>query len=440
MARDLDPESDHTVTDESSDSEREDNQQEARSHYVNLPQSKLRKRQEIPLGPQYRGKKVGREDFEEEESEDDDPFTKGFEGSDGDSLGMAEPMGDDLSDQGDLSDEDKDEDDDDDEMEEDEKDSGSKSKESILEKQKAILSTGLGAGQKADVEKGRAVKKQRETFNVLLGTRMKLQKALIGVNSLMEANEVSNHSDLIKAAETAAFNLWSSLNKLREEMSEEKTGQKRKRPAFTINSPTSELLTHMQSQESESLKRRKTTVIKWSPAIVIEEDKALAKTAKKSVMDMLESHLANTENLFKHARTPRTCAPLQASGEGSSGSIYDDADFYGLLLKELLEQKSQDSLAASSVDLSFALRRQARVKKQNVDVRASKGRKLRYTVHKELQNIMAPENRCTWNDERTDHLFAGLFGQRITLNEEDSEKSEEEDEAEDTSTLKLFRD
>lgn len=48
--------------------------------------------------------------------------------------------------------------------------------------------------------------------------------------------------------------------------------------------------------------------------------------------------------------------------------------------------------------------------KKKVDTKASKGRKLRYTVHEKIQNFMAPIPGEIWHEEQTDELFASLFG------------------------------
>lgn len=48
--------------------------------------------------------------------------------------------------------------------------------------------------------------------------------------------------------------------------------------------------------------------------------------------------------------------------------------------------------------------------KKKVDTKASKGRKLRYTVHEKLQNFMVPIPRATWHDEQIDEFFVSLLG------------------------------
>jgi protein AATF/BFR2 len=67
--------------------------------------------------------------------------------------------------------------------------------------------------------------------------------------------------------------------------------------------------------------------------------------------------------------------------------IYDDRAFYSLLLKAYI---TSGSTGAGMRADDLAQLRKYRKHKTDVDRRASKGRKLRYTVHKKLQNFMFP--------------------------------------------------
>ncbi len=142
---------------------------------------------------------------------------------------------------------------------------------------------------------------------------------------------------------------------------------------------------------------------------------------------------------------PRSCAPLQsASKSGPDPNIYDDADFYGLLLKELLEQRSAalstSGTAEFIVQAPWQAAREAKTKKV-VDTKASKGKRMRYTVHEKLQNFMAPEERGLWGERQRDELFSSLFGQRPGLGEHDEVESEVEGDAvaAEEQGLMLFR-
>ena len=315
--------------------------------------------------------------------------------------------------------------------------------------QKAVASS-LSQSVKSEAEKGRAVKKQRATFDALLGARIKLQKSLVATNTVVGLDEdelVKQREDAqgaMEAAETAAFNLWSSLNDFREELSAARTGEKRKRSAFTSNTSTEKLWAHMQEQEEANLPHRNVVLQRWSAKTRDPSIRAQGALIKKSdqtpIIDSLKQHLtASSDHLLRKAHTPRSCAPLQVSQKlNEDPKIYDDADFYGLLLKELLESKSADSLTASAID--FDPRREAKTRKF-VDTKASKGRKLRYTVHEKLQNFMAPEDRRRWGDRQADELFGSLLGRRVDLGLGEEVEGDEEmgDTGGEGEGLMLFR-
>jgi protein AATF/BFR2 len=67
--------------------------------------------------------------------------------------------------------------------------------------------------------------------------------------------------------------------------------------------------------------------------------------------------------------------------------VYDDRAFYSLLLKAFITSGNQGGGLRAD---DLAQLRKYRRKQQEVDRRASKGRKARYTVHKKLQNFMFP--------------------------------------------------
>lgn len=410
-----------------------------------MGKSKLRRPKEVALGPQYRGSKVNRAALEnggdDEDEDENDPFGRGFEDEDSDE--------EDLVLNGDLDSEDEEEDgledgtdetDLSDERDQAEgiagkmKDDGStrREMESILAERQKPLAATLSQAATSDAEKGRAVKKQRLAFDSLLNTRMKLQKSLVATNTLVGTPheqivaERGEARQALEAAETAAFNLWNSLSAFRNDLDAARTGTKRKRAHHTIATPTSQLWTDFQSQEDASRLHRDTILKKWSaktqgPTLQPQTSR-LAQTAQATILDVLQEQLSQSDRLLTRAHAPRSCAPLQASqNKTQDDKIYDDADFYGLLLKELLESKAADSVQASNIDIGFQIRRENKTRR-NVDTKASKGRKLRYTVHEKLQNFMAPEERGTWGERQSEELFGSLFGQRMGLAERDDDE------------------
>lgn len=91
--------------------------------------------------------------------------------------------------------------------------------------------------------------------------------------------------------------------------------------------------------------------------------------------------------------------------------IYDDSAFYHDLLRELIEYKSTSGDNQSEITQKFIELQKVRSKmKKKVETRASKGRKIRYNVHKKLINFMAPVDESEWADEARTELFNSLFG------------------------------
>ena len=90
----------------------------------------------------------------------------------------------------------------------------------------------------------------------------------------------------------------------------------------------------------------------------------------------------------------------------TDANVYDDSEFYQLLLKEFLEAANVDSDAARLAMSSSKTRK-------IVDRRASKGRKIRYHVIDKLVNFMAPT--LSQNNEMIQNMFSNLFGHQTAV-------------------------
>ncbi|KAF2269656.1 TRAUB-domain-containing protein [Lojkania enalia] len=501
--RDFDPESlldpaPSSSSDENSEYSSDDDAQAGREHYSDVGKSILRKKEVVPLRPQYSGAMISRDAAEAEDS--DDPFATGrldedeesdeeneedyvvdrnrveLDGDTGESEeelrsdGGDEAMDDfgggeeDEDDEDDDEDEVEDEDDESDDSDEagsyiqsaklrammkdaDEGDDDEDNKATTLRdmyKDTSLINSTISQAANADIRKGQAVKSQKKTFDSLLNTRIRLQKALISTNSLVSDKYSSSQTpeSVISAAESAALTLLTNLTNLRDTLSSH-TGQKRKRHSFTSSTASTEIWSTIQDQETSATSYCHNTLEKWNQKTRktnISTKSLLTTSTEQTLPDILQSQLSDLSHLIARTQIPRSCAPVQsAAGMQSSKEIYDDADFYGLLLKELLESHSNrlstNGAPEFIVQAPWQVAREAKTRKV-VDTKASKGRKLRYTVHEKLQNFMAPEDRGTWGDRQRDELFSSLFGRRLGLGEE-VENEEEEDRAEEG--LMLFR-
>lgn len=529
---DYDPESNAPASDRGSDDDTSEDENAGTEHYVSVGKSRLRQKEGVSLGPEYRGSRVSRSALEEdsqgdsEEGDDesegggeyDDPETANLaadEAQAGDSEiesdnALAESDAEQFSgftfrgssapgkprqrsrttavatrcssDSGeDHSDTDSDQDDtsgvkldesdpddssaddmhalassDSEDSEQDEK--GHDSEEaSVSEEDSAAEDSDDGKAQdapahaaalsnRADVEKGMAIQKQRKIYDGLLNLRIRLQKALVAVNTLPTVeDEPEAGSEPYEAAEEAAIKLLDTISSLRTNLTgPQRAGDKRKWE-LAPSMPSEAIWARLQEEESSSVDFRRSRLEKWSrkvQSVNVNAQRGLSQR-DKTVVDVLEEQLADPESrLVKRTRVPRSCAPAQASRKISEDAqVYDDADFYQLLLKELVDQRTVETATAQvggvpTVMLTAA--KDAKTRKQ-VDRKASKGRKMCFTVHDKLQNFMAPEDRRTWEQDAIDGLFATLFGRRMELNEDDSSDDEMVEADAEEEGLRLFR-
>ncbi|KAK1991815.1 TRAUB-domain-containing protein [Colletotrichum falcatum] len=439
----------------------------------------------------------GSEEEEEEDDDDDgddgddsegaeieDEDLEGSDGSDEDVLDDLEGSEDDEDDEdekelGSGEDEDEDSEEHSDASNDDEPsrksskaDARAEQRKLMSEGQKALAATisaaTISAAVQQDAQKGLAVREQRKTFDGLLNIRIRLQKALVATNSFSaveppskdggggeeeeeEEEEDEQNSEPYEAAEEAALKLLNTLDSFRAsllpaELAQQAAGAKRKRGDYDASTSSEAIWEGVQEAEQRATKYRKKVLETWSAktrsANVEVKSRNLVST-QTSVVASLEEQLLNVDRLVKRTRTPRSCAPAQVARKvNEDPEVYDDADFYQLLLKELVEQRTSDAGngAAAQPTVRWAAMKEARTKK-HVDKRASKGRKMRFNVHEKLENFMAPEDRRSWEQDAIDRLFGTLFGQKMELSEQASDAEMEDDEEVDAEEagLRLFR-
>lgn len=406
------------------------------------------------------GAELNGEDLDDDDEESEDEIN-GFiddEAEDDDEDDEDEDMSDmDGEDDADSGDED---------LDEDQKEGSAKKGKQVDGTERTTLQEMMNAGQRnmtstlssvaqKDIAKGKAVRQQRKAFDGLLNIRIRLQKSLVAVNSFSSVEDLGDQSPPYEAAEAAALKLWNTIDGFRTSIQSElsgKTGQKRKRVADTDTS-SQDIWEDMEVIEQRAHARRRAVLEKWSHSarnirMVDRSSRKFTNTAEKSLTTRLDEELDTPERLVKRTRTPRSCAPAQVAQKvNEDPNIYDDADFYQLLLKELVDQRTGDASGGQggpAATIRFAAVKEAKAKR-HVDTKASKGRKMRFNVHDKLQNFMAPEDRRGWEQDAIDRFFGTLFGQKMVLNEDEDEDKEASDEEMggapiNGGSIRLFRD
>ena len=166
------------------------------------------------------------------------------------------------------------------------------------------------------------------------------------------------------------------------------------------------------------------TLQKWHNKMTLASDMKAKKTLKMLNQDpyqQVQIALQDEERLVSRTRvyrdnTKRRLGHEEERGGGSGRTeyedIYDDNDFYQVLLKDWTASHGALSSSTASAMSAVLLPASKKQHRENVDPRASKGRKIRYDVHAKLVNYMVPQiEKGSWVDTKIDEFYASLLGQ-----------------------------
>ncbi|KAH8244351.1 hypothetical protein KR026_007481 [Drosophila bipectinata] len=312
----------------------------------------------------------------------------------------------------------EDDDDDDDDDEEDEEDDTIKPSD-VMSK----------TNHEAEIKKGVCVQNQLRIWERLLELRINTQKFTSKANQLPApetlkslGNENPELQTVLDEAQERSSKLLQQLlalqSALHQQNSEMRKSVKRKQPDENESSPPKRFGSVLQSNFQQMTGYRNDVLLKWDDRTKLLTPGAGVK--RKSVQEdydiikKIDSALANREVLVEKSQTPKNNQPEHQLQENAPPQrlthIYDDTDFYHQQLRELIEYKASTASNMSEITKQFVELQKLRQKmKKKVDTRASKGRKLRYVVHKKLANFMAPNEASDWTDSAKSELYKSLF-------------------------------
>lgn len=454
-----------------------DNEVQQREHYVAVPKSKLRREDSLVKDKKYTGQVTDRnalygsengtsgsesEHNDELGSEDEGSESEMESSSDGGSNG-----GFDAENGSELESESGSEVDSEEERQNEEQ--GNRQREKIKQmmasERKHIVSR-LSQSAAADALKGYLILQQHKEFDALIDARLKVQKALTTSNMLpASTRKLSGEATQLDNAASACYDLLDTIGALRDALlRREKLDVDDNSASAPKKRTLAQYLARSTRQDAVLAQYRLSVLTKWlakiqnssgSSAMNANKFKALNQSAEQQVLN----NLLDMDRLVKRTRLNRRKitplgyteeetekendqagqeendqdAPVQSQTRSLNmqemPQIFDDEDFYRVLLNDLVDKKIQSSDPTSG--LQFALRGAASTKlKKNVDNKASKGRKLRFHVQEPIANFDTPRPWLKWNDDQIDEFFASLLGQKISMKENDDESDEEEDEDE----------
>lgn len=299
----------------------------------------------------------------------------------------------------------------------------------------------------ADREKAVHARCQRDVTDLLLESRIRLQKPLSlaatlprgGASALLMAR-VPEAQEAAAAAAAEVEGLFEDLLGLRAALWRQNSALPTPGPWAGTRSAgkrsRDEMLSRLDGADREMEAFRDATIDKWDGKVKTGAGTAAAskfKALNQSVLSQVQTVLEDSSRLVRRTRVKRSTYRVlgaalfpssdavptvenqgedgggeagaggeveeleEEGGAGTKGHVeedeeaYDDADFYQLLLRDLIESAASTEDATELQAQLRAARRRAGKAGKTVDTKASKGRKLRFDVQPKLVNFMFPE-------------------------------------------------
>lgn len=276
-----------------------------------------------------------------------------------------------------------------------------------------------------DAQKSEHVRNQMVKFDNYVDFRFKLQPLLNSFNRLPEKKTLLKvkraNTEISGSLDEAVGELEGLMQDLLDLSRAEMVGDGMEIP--TDLNPKTDASNKMQNIWDEMSRLdsaldscARTSLQKWHNKMTLSSDLKAKKTLKMLNQDpyqQVQMALQDEERLVARTRVYRDNSKkrLGCAEEREFVDIYDDNDFYQVLLKDWTASHGALSSATASA-MNAVVLTTAKKHRDNVDQRASKGRKIRYNVHAKLVNYMVPEiEKGAWNDSKIDEFYASLLGQ-----------------------------
>ncbi|CAN1284704.1 Putative uncharacterized protein DDB_G0270496 [Linum perenne] len=292
-----------------------------------------------------------------------------------------------------------------------------------LRNQELNLLKNLKRHKEDDILKGQAVKNQKAIWDRSLELRILLQKPFSNSNRLPQEPIRSTFCNLDEGVKEAYDDLVVSSKKTLESLVELEESLLEKNPSISQSSSGnvgkslkkhSNESTHLNDEDEEEWSRisqmhtriapfRNKSIDKWQRKTQVTTGAAAIRNKlhafNQNISEQVAAYMRDPSRMVKQMQLRRSTAGVfgdvsdQASSVNSEAThpdgdpeLLDDSEFYQQLLKEFLEKVDPNS----SETAFYAVKRLQTKKRKIVDRRASKSRKIRYSVHEHIVNFMAP--------------------------------------------------
>lgn len=350
----------------------------------------------------------------------------------------------------------------------------------------------LSETTRKDAAKGLCILEQNKLFENIIDVRIKLQKALNSANNLPLTKESWKHlksdktDSLIKESQKLLTKVLGQMIEFRNEFQiKDHISQKQEKAERPEKRSISSLTKETDRLDNELSVYRSAVLNKWSTKVASASGSHALTSAKFKAINQpadvqVQNQLADTERLLKRTcLSRRGITPFRFHEDLNNGKldqlaaqerqdddaedadldipnnydprkkdnnaldtaenpyIFDDEDFYRVLLNDLVDKKISDARTSNGTSANIAITSRSTKLKKNVDTKASKGRKLNYSIQEPIANYEAPRSGYKWSDEQIDEFFAGFLGQRINFAEDEEAALEEDGDRAEQELIKI---
>jgi len=272
----------------------------------------------------------------------------------------------------------------------------------------------------ADAVKGKGVAAQQRYHKEFLECRVQLQQVLEGSNRMPEGFRLADACEFDEPIREAKTALARSLVEVLASLDDIQNSSVAASPAINRDQPPTlpadvdrewqhlEATWNAKSQYvTDSIDRwHRKTVLGSGGAALRSKLKALDKAPSQQVDSMMQepSKWVARSQMAAGAALKVGGGAAQAGQPGRDErdeETFEDTEFYQVALKDYLESQLGNASVAA---------RPSSKRKNQVDRRASKGRKLRYDAHEKLVNFMTPAEHCVPGFPPS--VFSNMFGMR----------------------------
>ncbi|EFA77715.1 TRAUB family protein [Heterostelium album PN500] len=293
-----------------------------------------------------------------------------------------------------------------------------------------------------ELEKAKNTKNQTDLFDEFLTTRIHLQKTIGIANRLpkpvdhkllLQDEEIKlKFEEAVGEAKSLLGDLFSLQSELVSRNSEIQQHKQQSNKRLRESDTLGDIWTHIEEQNTRLFKFAGESIEKWNNRVNLtvntgsggSKSSKNLKSINQSIMTQVNNTLNDIERLHKRTRLKRSQYTIfgqqqqqQQNNNNNSNDkkieeyddeIFDDTDFYQVLLKEIEKTSTNEQEIGSQYWKEMqALKKKN--KKRPTNNKASKGRQLRYETFTKLENFMppVPAPLPPWN---LDDLFSNLFG------------------------------